>query len=522
MRIFIAAPFGNRFTMHNSYESKELREFIEDLILKLRSLNYNVFSAHELEEFGSKIRHYSICTPFDFLELRRSDVLIGFPSSSGGVHIELGWGSALGIPIILLSTGSESALVKGLNTLTKVVTLKISNAFPLDRKEKEIIINSIIKNLYSLRARDIPDSIAFISTAFGYGPASKAVTIAQEFRRRLENVKLDFYGSGIDNEFALSSQEFDNVINLNADDTNSIKEFVQHSEIYDHVFSIMNFKVAQEWKPNGTSLHLVDSLAWMWPSQPDGIDNVSNYFIQEYLTDKIRLSNWKSCNSISFVGPICRSFSNNNSNTISDSKVLLINFSGCANPMIKESLYIEYAITLSQLITNEASKKYNKIIISVQNKIAKHILQNVEFQCTSEVGLKSPKDFIHCITEADCILTTPGITTTLELLINGKRPSYLLAQNYSQALINEYNLQLYPDLLSMAFSRINSDYIVPYGLEEEVGVKLVASLIENTLTHNIAWIKNTIHDMLNVRSNGKPAIMKEPGQKQIVNAIYNF
>ena len=521
MRIFIAAPITDWINDSNTHPWKALKLFIKQLLEMLSSNGHDVFSAHNLEEFGKKLRPESICTPFDFLEVRQSNMVIALPSRSGGVHTEIGWASALNKPMLLLINGDESPLARGLNTITHVETLCVSSKFPEDIIERNIVITEIVRRVSLFSPAKKTSQVAFVATAFGFGPTAKAVAIAQEFHQRCPNIKLDFFGAGVDRDFAIHSGEFDQVISLDVDKESAIDNFLQHCDIYDNVFSIMNFQIAQKWTSKKSRLHIVDSLAWLWLSPPFDTEKVTNYFIQRYLVDEHRLAKWKQNLPIIPVGPICRRFSLENCPQLIDCRILLVNFSGCANPLIDEAIYKEYALNLTQWIAIEATDLYDKIIICVQRHIAEDIKLKVKFPCDAEIGHMPPSNFTQWLINADCILTSPGITTTLELLLLGKKPSFLLAQNYSQALLNERNLKLYPDQLSMAFSFMGPEFAVPEGLPEEEGVRLVVRLMKRAFRDKEDWLRTCIRQMLKVNavSESSSISTEDLGQKQIVDIV---
>ena len=63
------------------------------------------------------------CTKLDFVELQHADVVVALLTSpSYGVCVELGWASALQLPIVLLNeSGSRTActpLIEGLGAVT--------------------------------------------------------------------------------------------------------------------------------------------------------------------------------------------------------------------------------------------------------------------------------------------------------------------------------------------------------------------------------------------------------------------
>lgn len=68
--------------------------------------------------------------------MNESDVILAFPGNpiSGGVHIELGWASALHkkIYIFLEKTANYSPLITGLKTVTDVELVEITEDFSVN------------------------------------------------------------------------------------------------------------------------------------------------------------------------------------------------------------------------------------------------------------------------------------------------------------------------------------------------------------------------------------------------------
>lgn len=81
-------------------------------------------NAHRREGWGARFMEPEECTRIDYDEIASSDLIVAMPGSpaSPGTHIELGWASALGKPLILLlEPDAEYAfLVRGLHTITRV------------------------------------------------------------------------------------------------------------------------------------------------------------------------------------------------------------------------------------------------------------------------------------------------------------------------------------------------------------------------------------------------------------------
>ncbi len=130
-KVFLAAPFQN---VMNSAEKKMNNEDVTSLSRLIQFLEKNgceVHNAHLREKWGEEWMHPDVCTKIDYDEISKADILIAFPGKypSGGVHIELGWASALGKRIILLLEKSNgySNLVIGLKKVANVEYIYYSN-----------------------------------------------------------------------------------------------------------------------------------------------------------------------------------------------------------------------------------------------------------------------------------------------------------------------------------------------------------------------------------------------------------
>jgi len=128
MRIFIAYPFTGKLTVKGTLPDEYIKELVT-LKNGLQKAGHTVILAHERENWGKSIFPPEKCTKLDFEEIKKADVLIAYPGNppSGGVHIELGWASALQKKIILIQKDSEnySPLITGLSAIADVKMLKI-------------------------------------------------------------------------------------------------------------------------------------------------------------------------------------------------------------------------------------------------------------------------------------------------------------------------------------------------------------------------------------------------------------
>lgn len=125
LRIFFGAPFS-MYLSGNGFDP-EFGKFLSAAIISLKSRGHLVRSAHVREGFGKKLMSPDVCTPLDFEEIKKCDLFIALPSNppSGGVHIELGWASALSKKILLClkKEGVYSPLVHGIGSMDFVDTI---------------------------------------------------------------------------------------------------------------------------------------------------------------------------------------------------------------------------------------------------------------------------------------------------------------------------------------------------------------------------------------------------------------
>ena len=103
MKAFLAAPFAG--AMNGKRLNKHFEHTLRSALRELRAAGYEVHSAHEDEEWGEEWMEAKDCTPRDFDLVKQSDLVVAILNSSvsGGVHIELGWASAAGKPMIVFA-----------------------------------------------------------------------------------------------------------------------------------------------------------------------------------------------------------------------------------------------------------------------------------------------------------------------------------------------------------------------------------------------------------------------------------
>ncbi|MCZ0756138.1 nucleoside 2-deoxyribosyltransferase [Anoxybacillus sp. J5B_2022] len=125
MRIFFAYPFTKLLNSSTGIIDEGNTNFILNAVNKLEEMGNSVFSAQCREKFGKELMDPDTATKLDFEEMKNADLVIAFPGQfpiSGGVHVELGWASALGKPIIAFLHKDEmyTPMIQGLHTVTNV------------------------------------------------------------------------------------------------------------------------------------------------------------------------------------------------------------------------------------------------------------------------------------------------------------------------------------------------------------------------------------------------------------------
>ncbi|MFE2040281.1 nucleoside 2-deoxyribosyltransferase [Streptomyces sp. NPDC059477] len=131
LRVFVGGPIQH--ALGNGGFHTPLRHVIHHIIEAVTAANGTVFSAHVAEKFGVDT---PLFTPDevsvrDFDWMRRCDVFVpvlpvleGELLRTDGTHIELGWASAQGKPIVMVTpvpmAENASHLLRGLPTVARV------------------------------------------------------------------------------------------------------------------------------------------------------------------------------------------------------------------------------------------------------------------------------------------------------------------------------------------------------------------------------------------------------------------
>ncbi|WP_431982938.1 nucleoside 2-deoxyribosyltransferase [Streptomyces qinglanensis] len=122
--LFLAGPFLQLLDPDTGRMPPAARAPFSLLIEHFEAQGIAVHNAHRRESWGAELMPPEVCTPLDQEEIRKADAFVAVPGhpASPGTHVEIGWASAFGKPIVLLLEQERdyTFLVQGLHTVATV------------------------------------------------------------------------------------------------------------------------------------------------------------------------------------------------------------------------------------------------------------------------------------------------------------------------------------------------------------------------------------------------------------------
>lgn len=143
MKVFIAAPFGQKLDGLGNYDPV-YRQSLEMLHSSIEGEGYQVFASQRNENWGQSPLDPNDCVQVDYEEMSTSDVVIAVLGSSPslGVCVELGWASALQIPLVIVGKDAEaSSMIVGLHKVSAV------SYIPVDLEDLEISVSQLLDDI---------------------------------------------------------------------------------------------------------------------------------------------------------------------------------------------------------------------------------------------------------------------------------------------------------------------------------------------------------------------------------------
>jgi nucleoside 2-deoxyribosyltransferase len=133
--VFVGGPFKALVDSSTGVVPIASRRPVARVVRHFERCGHEVLSAHRLERWGQMMVTPEECTRRDYDWIQRADVVVAFPGApaSPGTHVEVGWASAWGKPLVLIleRDGQHAHLVLGLGALYPVqyLTYEDSDSF---------------------------------------------------------------------------------------------------------------------------------------------------------------------------------------------------------------------------------------------------------------------------------------------------------------------------------------------------------------------------------------------------------
>ena len=129
--VFVAGPFIGVIDPETGRMRERDQHLIESLVEHFADGGAEVYNAHRRELWGVKLMQPLEYTRLDYEGVAACDVFVVQPGApaSLGTHVELGWASALGKPIVLLldPEATYAGMVLGLASLVPTAAVPLKN-----------------------------------------------------------------------------------------------------------------------------------------------------------------------------------------------------------------------------------------------------------------------------------------------------------------------------------------------------------------------------------------------------------
>lgn len=123
--VFVGGPFKGLIDAATGILDATFQHRFQRVIDYFTGQGWVVRNAHQQEGWGEAMVADTVCTARDFRWMRECDLFVAFPGdpASPGTHIEIGWASGSGTPMLLVlePDGRHAALVTGLYAVSPVV-----------------------------------------------------------------------------------------------------------------------------------------------------------------------------------------------------------------------------------------------------------------------------------------------------------------------------------------------------------------------------------------------------------------
>jgi hypothetical protein len=318
-----------------------------------------------------------------------------------------------------------------------------------DESHRRISLDSEMESasLRSFLLSCFPDSISFPKSStmppaptrptllccafpFGYGPAVKLLLIAR--RLRAAGVHTTFLGHGISHEMATNCTDaFDEVIHAHPTDP-SVANHIAHAA---GLFSMMDRDFSALAQVMGKPVYVADSLTWMRDQLPAPFISAKRYWVQNFLPAG-SASRTTNADATIPVGPIVEPRSPTPPH---QRRGLVINLGGCETPAGPEAENFAYAdFIMRGILRSGAVETFESPITLLAGHHAIAHLKAAFPDSGINLRTATHDEALDLLGRATHVLTSPGLTTTLECFQFAVPTYFLPPQNYSQWRIQHH------------------------------------------------------------------------------------
>jgi hypothetical protein len=254
----------------------------------------------------------------------------------------------------------------------------------------------------------------------------------------------------------------------------------------------MNEALPPLWPPAHHGLVMLDSLAWLWPGPPPGVENAAAYFVQDYMVPADRIADWRRHHRIDLVGPIVST--DQDPMAVVDGNYVLLNFNGSSSFIQPQAWFERIIHTITESIATSPALGERKIVVATNGKVAASLAGKLGHQVL--IANFPSQKMAALMRQADIILATPGITSTLEAFSLGLRIGLLPPLNYSQMLLSHQYYTRFGARSGLAPGNFGAEFTTPAGLPEAEGVARTMACVDELLQARLSDIRARVDAML--------------------------
>lgn len=264
--------------------------------------------------------------------------------------------------------------------------------------------------------------IVFCALPYGYGPAAKMVVLAEHLAGL--GLRPTCLAHGVACELAADNPAFSSVISAPAADSAAV-EAIRSADL---VVSFMDQDYASLALERGTPLHVVDSLLWMRERVPACFLQADRYWVQEFPGVRERAATLSPPPVV--VGPIIKKEPPPRPRRRQGLVVNLGGYESPYSPAGDDSGYADFVLT-ALVASGLRSAFPDGVSLLVGRNCAGRFAGDI--RCDGIEVLSLPhREAEARFAGAEMVLTSPGLTATLECFRAGVPTLFLPPQNYSQ------------------------------------------------------------------------------------------